>query len=654
MTNVKGIFTLLATTLLASLLINTSDARDITSTASEDKKLPPGLTCNNSQAYVTSINKIQGTGNRSSEVGNQHIVDAIVTAQRENGFFIQQAESTIDNDATTSEGLFVIAPLKVPIGHRVMVKGVVNELSGMTTLMSSVDDVIDCGTGISIKPIFLDMPLTLDLETVEGMKVKIKSATVVNTNNLWRFGELAVSNTLKRQPSDTAIPLSEAYLAAKQQSADNIIIIEDNSDAKHPSSLSFYPAFSYDNPIRIGDSLDVVGTVNEANGSFRINPIEPIKINSTREALPTIERGNLSVATFNVLNYFNGERDQEGNVNFNYDGNRGAKDYSAFLLQQARIVNAIIALNADVIGLMEVENDGFAADSAIASLTHEINAQLDGDKHYRFISTTDGTPVGTDAITVGLLYRESVVLPSGTAQVIPMPEQQINATKFARMRPTLLQSFTHIDSNIDFVVAVNHFKSKGSKCAEDLSSQVSQQDIIQGSCNALRNSAAVTLGEAMRDSTLPLRQIIMGDFNAYSAEDPIAVLTDYSSETRGYPIKTATNTHLNSGKAVAINKAYHFINLADRYDKNGFSYWFYGSEQVGSLDHVLVSSSMAKHAIDATHWNINSVEAYQLQYNQALRYFSNEKGYAFSEVGPYRSSDHDPFIATFHLSSNNN
>jgi hypothetical protein len=58
---------------------------------------------------------------------------------------------------------------------------------------------------------------------------------------------------------------------------------------------------------------------------------------------------------------------------------------------------------------------------------------------------------------------------------------------------------------------------------------------------------------------------------------------------------------------------------------------------------------MLDDAVDGAHWNINSVEAFQLQYDQALRFYPDEDGYAFTDVGPYRSSDHDPFIATFNL-----
>ena len=141
----------------------------------------------------------------------------------------------------------------------------------------------------------------------------------------------------------------------------------------------------------------------------------------------------------------------------------------------------------------------------------------------------------------------------------------------------------------------------------------------------------------------------MGDLNSYSAEDPVAVLTEYTPEARGYTIKTAINTGMDEGASVDVETSYGYHNLAETFDEGGFSYWFYGSEQVGSLDHVLASEAMLADAVDGAHWNINSVEAYQLQYNQALRFYKDEDGYAFTDIGPYKSSDHDPFIATFTL-----
>ena len=520
----------------------------------------------------------------------------------------------------------------------------------MTTLaMDSDVAALDCGTADAVAAVELSMPYELDLETVEGMVVSVTDATVTSTNNLWRFGEIVVSDTVKRQPSDVAAPLSEAYTAAEEASETSLLTIEDNSSSQYPDALNYFPTFSYANAIRIGDSVSAAGPLNYSFGTYRINPSDVIEVTSSREANPVVTEGNLSIATFNVLNYFNGEVDANGDVTFDYDENRGADDEVAFELQQGRIVEAIVNLNADVVGLMEIENDGFGEDSAIQSLVNAINAELGETEQYSFIATSDGSEIGTDAITVGLLYKATVVTPENDAMVVAMPEQQIDEDSLARMRPSLLQSFVHTESSKSFLVAVNHFKSKGSQCAEDVAEAPSEITTIQGSCNALRVSAAITLGNALSDESLPERKVILGDLNAYSAEDPVAVLTDYTPESRGYTITTAVNTGMDEGSSVDVESSFGYHNLAEEFDAEGFSYWFYGTEQVGSLDHVLASEAMLADAIDGAHWNINSVEAYQLQYDQALRYYPDEDGYAFTDVGPFRSSDHDPFIATFDL-----
>ena len=601
-------------------------------------------------ADATLISAIQGSESSSAEVGNNVIIEAIVTGTRAGGFFVQEEASDYDADDATSEGLFVEGSVDVETGNLVRLYGEVEENYGMTTLaMDSDVAALDCGTADAVAAVELSMPYELDLETVEGMVVSVTDATVTSTNNLWRFGEIVVSDTVKRQPSDVAAPLSEAYTAAEEASETSLLTIEDNSSSQYPDALNYFPTFSYANAIRIGDSVSAAGPLNYSFGTYRINPSDVIEVTSSREANPVVTEGNLSIATFNVLNYFNGEVDANGDVTFDYDENRGADDEVAFELQQGRIVEAIVNLNADVVGLMEIETDGFGENSAIQSLVNAINAELGETEQYSFIATSDGSEIGTDAITVGLLYKATVVTPENDAMVVAMPEQQIDEDSLARMRPSLLQSFVHTESSKSFLVAVNHFKSKGSQCAEDVAEAPSEITTIQGSCNALRVSAAITLGNALSDESLPERKVILGDLNAYSAEDPVAVLTDYTPESRGYTITTAVNTGMDEGSSVDVESSFGYHNLAEEFDAEGFSYWFYGTEQVGSLDHVLASEAMLEDAIDGAHWNINSVEAYQLQYDQALRYYPDEDGYAFTDVGPFRSSDHDPFIATFDL-----
>ena len=599
---------------------------------------------------ATLISAIQGSGDASEEVGNGHIVEAIVTGMGAGGFFLQEETADSDGDDATSEGIFVSGSTTIAVGNVARLYGEVVENYGMTTLNLDNDvTALDCGASDDVLMTTIDMPFDYSLEPLESMLVSVVDATVTSTNDLWRYGEIQVSDGIKRQPSDVAAPLTDAYIEAVAASEASLLKIEDDSSSSYPDTISYFPTFSYANPIRIGDTVSASGPLNYSFGTFRINPTDVITVTPTREANPVVTEGNLSIATFNVLNYFNGEIDANGDVTFDFDLNRGAEDETEFALQEARIVEAIVGLNADVVGLMEIENDGFGDDSAIVSLVAAVNAELAETEQYSFISTADSTAIGTDAITVGLLYRAAIVTPEGDAQVVDMPIQQIDEDSVAQMRPSLIQSFAHVESGKTFAVAVNHFKSKGSGCGEDLAEDVSETDAIQGSCNALRVSAAITLGEALSDESLPERILVLGDLNSYSAEDPVAVLTDYTAETQGYTVMTAANTGMDDGASVEVTANYGYVNLAEEFDADGYSYWFYGTEQVGSLDHVLASEAMLADAVDGAHWNINSPEVYQFQYDQALSYYPDEDGYAFTDVGPFRSSDHDPFIATFNL-----
>ena len=604
------------------------------------------------------ISAVQGSDGASVLVTEQVVIEGVVTASRNNGFFLQEEVADEDSDATTSEGIFVEYDGDLPnINSTIRLLGTVEEFFNLTQI-TDVTDMMDCSTDTTppVTTVSLSFPLAdgESLEQYEGMMVSVTDLTVFDTGTLWRFGELGLSTEIKRNPTDLFVPLSAEYEQQILDNQANIIYVEDNTSTVFPDSLSFFTGFSYANPITIGDSVSTSGPLNFAFGLFRINPLEQISLVNSREATPDLTAGNLTIAAFNVLNYFNGEDDGNGGVTFDFDANRGAESEEEFTLQQARIVEAIVGIDADVLGLVEIENDGFGDDSAIQSLITAVNAQLADDSQYSFIATSDGSLVGSDAIAVGIMYRDSVVTPSGDAVIIDMPSQlQADDTSLVQMRDSLLQSFTHVESEEPFAVVVNHFKSKGSGCFEDDNSP-SQLDEIQGSCNALRVSASVALGDALAAADLPERVMILGDLNAYSAEDPLAVLTDYDPAERGYTITTSVRTMLNdvmidNGEAVEVIDTYGYESVAQAFEPDGFSFWFFTDTEAGSLDHILATSSFMDDVVDATHWNINSVEAFQLQYDQALAFYPDDEGFAFTDVGPFRSSDHDPFIVSVNL-----
>ena len=105
--------------------------------------------------------------------------------------------------------------------------------------------------------------------------------------------------------------------------------------------------------------------------------------------------GDLTVASFNVLNYFT------------TIGSRGAESDFEFERQEAKIVSAIAAIDADVVGLIEIENS--ATDAAVATLVTALNDTM-GPGTYAYIPTGR---LGTDVITNALIYQPASVRTAG-------------------------------------------------------------------------------------------------------------------------------------------------------------------------------------------------------------------------------------------------
>jgi uncharacterized protein len=71
---------------------------------------------------ITKIHTVQGNGLSSALVGTDVVVEGIVTARKDNGFFIQSATGDTDADVATSEGIFVFTGTIVPANATVFAK----------------------------------------------------------------------------------------------------------------------------------------------------------------------------------------------------------------------------------------------------------------------------------------------------------------------------------------------------------------------------------------------------------------------------------------------------------------------------------------------------------------------------------------------------
>ncbi|WP_340678245.1 ExeM/NucH family extracellular endonuclease, partial [Paraglaciecola sp.] len=525
---------------------------------------------------ATLISEIQGRGLVSPVVGEDHVLEAVVTASFSSlsGFFVQEEAVDMDNDSQTSEGLFVYYTGTLPdTGTIVRVVGKVEEYYEKTQLNITTSP-LNCGTDTAVATsISLPFADTLSPESLEGMFVSMASELTVSDNfNLGKFGEVTLSNGRLYNPTNLYPAGSIEAANLVSQNALNRVILDDGMNGSNPADV-VYPAggLSALNTLRGGDTVSsLTGILDYSFGQYRVIPTEfpTFVATNSRTAEPELSLGNLKVASLNVLNYFTSL-----NPTYDRNGPRGANTAEELVRQKAKTVSAIIALDADVVGLMEIENNGTGPGSALDDLVSEINAQL-GVNTYAAVAT--GSSVGTDMITTALIYKPASV--SLSASVMINNDSIFN-------RPPIAQTFALVENGETFTVVVNHFKSKSCGSASGLNAD---QGDGQGCHNAKRVSQSQALSAWL--STAPglssqRRQLIIGDLNAYAKEDPILAL-----EARG------------------------FTNLLENFQgAEAYSYSFGGT--VGYLDHALASADLLAAAVDANDWHINADEPIVLDYN---------------------------------------
>jgi len=570
---------------------------------------------------ATPIYAIQGTGMASPLVGEVVQVEAVVTQTLPGlrGYNIQAAAAEQDNDPASSEGVFVYVnttDISVTAGQRVRLLATVAEFNGHTQL-SNVSATLDCGSSTLPAPTPFGLPVAslAELEAVEGMLVSFDQTLTVNdTFTLGRYGELTLANGRRYTPTQVVNPGPDAIALAAEHVL-NKIVLDDASTVQNPAVVP-YPTggLSAANVVRSGDTVvNLTGTVHYGFNEYRIMPTQSVNFihSNPRSAAPELAGdGNIKVASFNVLNYFNGD-----GLGGGFPTARGAHSALEFDRQRAKILSAMLALDAAVIGLMEIENDGYSDTSAIADLVTGLRS-VSGNDNWQYISA--GGPVGTDEIAVGLIYRADLVTPAAPLLILDsgnsaVDEQGVALFDDNRNRPMLAQRFRLLENDAEFAVMVNHLKSKGSACgAED-----GDTGDGQGNCNISRTRAAQAIGIFAAEHFADTPAVVMGDLNAYAKEDPIATLAQ-----AGY------------------------INVFEALGKvPGHGYVFSGLS--GALDHALLNDMALQHLEDATKWNINADEPIALDYN--VEFKSPQQQLDYYAADAYRSSDHDPVVVSFSL-----
>lgn len=575
------------------------------------------------------IHEVQGNGASSPLVGQTVAIEGIVVGDFQddvgangdlNGFFVQEEDSDADADATTSEGIFVFngsnPAIDVAIGDHVRVIGSVSEFSNMTQVTSFTGVTVVSGGNPLPTATVLSLPVASigDYEAYEGMYVTFPQSLVISDYfNFDRFGEILLTSQRHLVPTAEFEPGPDAIAAANDFALDSITL-DDGRTSQNPDP-SIHPngmEFDLANRFRGGDRLaNVTGVLAYSFGQYRIQPTQGATYfnDNPRPGEPDAVGGSIQVASVNVLNFFTTLDYPGGHPLDNTCGPsqnmgcRGADDAEEFDRQRAKIVSAISGLDADVIGLVEIENN--ISDDAVIDLVDGLN-DANGADAYDYIAT--GT-IGDDAIKVAIIYQPDSVSPVGSYAIL---DEDVDARFLdTKNRPALAQSFIDNTTGGIFTVAVNHFKSKGSNCND-----VGDPNTGDGSgnCNVTRTLAAEALVDWLAGDPTGSGDedfLIIGDLNAYDKEDPIDAIiaggyTDLISAFRG-------------------EDAYTFV---------------FGG-QIGYLDHALSSSNLTDQVTGATEWHINADEPDLLNYDTTFKQPAQDAIYA---PDAYRASDHDPVV----------
>ncbi len=623
-----------------------------------------------------TIAEIQGETDTSPLAGDIATTEGVVTAAYPSGgfsgFYVQTGGTGGATDLTpgASDGVFVYAPALTPatmpeVGDSVEVRGLVVEFNGLTELTSIAPSVPVVVTDIpalpAVTPLVTALPATAaEREAHEGELVAPTGPFTVtdaySTNQYAEIG-LASGTTPLQQWTDVAAPDSpeaEAVIADNEARAitlDDGASIDFLSTANNRANMQIpLPWLTATKSIRVGAAAEIVAPVvmDYRNNTWKFQPQTQVTddgadvatFEDTRPAnlAPQEVGGNLKLATFNVLNYFNTTGaafearggtctyffDREGNdpvaVNScNPNGPRGAAEPGDLNRQQAKIVRAINTMDADIVSLEEIENSvkligETNRDDAVSALVNALNAAA-GTRRWAYASSPAAADLPAlaeqDVIRNAFIYDPTTVSPVGASKVL------VGSAAFANAREPLAQAFKPAGSADEsaFAVIVNHFKSKSPSGATG--DNVDTGD-GQGGYNGDRTRQAEALVDFADDFAVErdLEAVFLtGDFNSYTQEDPMQVL--YGAD----------------------------FDVVESDTAGEHSYSFDG--YAGSLDHVLGNQAAVEMVTGADIWEINANEPIAFQYSR----FNYNPTRFFSTGDPFAASDHNPEIVGLNVES---
>ncbi len=390
-------------------------------------------------------------------------------------------------------------------------------------------------TAIGQAHITIDNPSTWSGEALRpyiGQTV-IFDVPIIVCNN--ENGNYIVSPWRRFHPESHGFPDSEDYKSTVRVNSKCMFNID---NIPSPTSAMKEPMH------RCGEKI--IGLKARVNSTYSLTWISGTWSGNTRadleSKLPDLGDYRLLVCGFNVENYF---------MTW---GSMGARSYSEHQAQRAKVSKALKRINADIFGLVEIEQGS----DAVQEIVGDLNKNLP-DRSYKYIGNSTGSSQSAVFVYDSKIV-EPIGIPAGTDEEVADRKKMI--------------CFREKETGEKFIYSINHFKSMNTG---DEERRFKEAQAVVKLYNVYRNNPHIREKDVL----------FMGDMNCYAFTKPIKVFTDHGM--------------------IDLHRAFH--------SDSSYSYMY--EKMASYIDHAISNGTMYRQVTGMAAYHINSDEDDRYNYQRS-------------------------------------